>query len=254
MEKYKWDVGKVYSTKEMQKLMGISESTWAHKKNTYLDNFALYYEYNVEYDGNKINYRILKQFGDYKKPANKRDKEKRDQVYSQEIISVVEEDNIQTAANVSRIIKDHEPIRQLHHTEGTIYEYTRVRMRLMFGNKEGAGGTIGGIMEKVWCKLDAETNCYIPMSEEDIGALFSLIKQEKGGLTEKEIEIYNDYQLDIITIEERDKKIGNLGFSAFLSAKKKFKTKYGYNPIKVPVYGFYGKDFLIFDEEKTVAA
>lgn len=253
MKKYKWTVGNVYSTKEMQKLMGISESTWAHNKDKYLDNFALYYEYDVEYDGNKTNYRILKQLGDYKKPPNKRDKEKRDKTYSEEIVTVVEEDNVQTAANVSRIIKDHEPIRQFQHADSTVYEYTRVRMRLMFGNREGCGGTVGGIIEKIWCMLDREHNCYIPMETEQIKAFFSFIRNENKALTKEEAEIYNDYEIGLITKEEMNKQIGSLGFSAFLSAKKRFKEEYGYTPVKVPIYGFYEKDILLFEQEQAAA-
>lgn len=85
---------------------------------------------HVTLDDNKTNYRILKKLGDYKKPPNKRDKEKRDKTYSEEIIAVVDADRVQTAANVSRIIKDHDPIKQLRHSDGTVYEYTRVTLVL----------------------------------------------------------------------------------------------------------------------------
>ncbi len=247
MKKYKWTVGKVYSTKEMQALMGISASTWGHKRDIYLDNFALYYEYDVEYDGNKTNYRILKKLDDYKKPPNKRSKEERDKTYSEEIITVVDEGRGQTAAKVSRIIKDHEPIKQFNHKDSTVYEYTRLRMRLMFGTKEGFGGTIGGIIEKQWCYLDHKHNCYNPMNEEQINAFFSCIRKEKDDLTDREAELYNDYEIGLITRAELDTQISTLGFSAFLSAKQRFKADYGFTPIKVPTYGFYDKDLLAFE-------
>lgn len=253
MEKYKWEVDKIYSTTEMQQLMGISKSTWDHKRNVYLDNFSLYYDYEVIYEGTKTNYHILKQLGDYKKPPNKRDKVIRDKTYSEEIISVVYEDRLQTAKNVSRIIKDHEPIIAFNHTEGTVYEYTRLRMRSLFGTVEGAGGTVGGIMEKQWCWLDKANNCYETMSDKLVQKFFSYIKQEKAELTEKEAELYNDYEIGLITREEMQAQIGNMGFSAFLTAKQKFKADYGFTPIKVPTYGFYDEDILDFERNNKAA-
>ena len=67
--------GKTYSTQEMQRFMGISKSTWDHSRDKYLENFCLYYEYEVIYEGRSTNYHILK------KPPSKRSKEIRDKTY-----------------------------------------------------------------------------------------------------------------------------------------------------------------------------
>ena len=37
--------GKIYTTQQMQKFMGISKSTWDHRRDELLENFCLYYEY-----------------------------------------------------------------------------------------------------------------------------------------------------------------------------------------------------------------
>ena len=248
MKKWKWEVDRIYSTKEMIKLFGISQSTWDHNRDKYLDNFSLYYEYECIYSGRSTDYHILKQLGDYQKPPSKRNKEIRDGVYSNEIIKVVKEDSLQTAANVSRIIKDNEPIRAYNHADGTVYEYTRVRMREMFGKYLDSGGTIGGITEKIWCRLDSDHNCYIPIGEVMEQKFFSMIRAEKSGKTAFEAEIFNAYDNGLITAEERDREIGASGFSAYLEAKKRFYAVYGFYPIKVPNYGFYGTDILKFDE------
>ena len=254
MDKWKWDVGKIYSTREMYELFGISKSTWDHKRNKYLDNFALYYEYEVLYQGRNTNYRIIKQLGDYRKPPSKKDKETIDGVYSKEIIDVIETDSLQTAANVSRIIKDNEPIKEFNHADGTVYEYTRLRMREMFGKTLDDGGTIGGILEKIWCRLDKKTNTYIPIGEVMEQKFFSLMKEQRDNDTDFDAEIYNDYEIGLITIEQRDQIIGRRGFSNYLEAKKRFYEIYGFHPVKVPNYGFYGKEILNFDEAKTKAA
>ena len=76
--------GKTYSTQEMQRFMGISKSTWDHSRDKYLENFCLYYEYEVIYEGRSTNYHILKKLGDYKKPPSKRSKEIRDKTYEEQ--------------------------------------------------------------------------------------------------------------------------------------------------------------------------
>ena len=85
--------GKTYSTQEIQAFMGISRSTWNHSRDKFLENFCLYYEYEVIYEGRSTNYHILKKLGDYKKPPSKRNKEIRDKTYEDQIVDVIEVDN-----------------------------------------------------------------------------------------------------------------------------------------------------------------
>lgn len=51
--------GKTYSTQEIQAFMGISRSTWNHSRDKFLENFCLYYEYEVIYEGRSTKYHIL---------------------------------------------------------------------------------------------------------------------------------------------------------------------------------------------------
>ena len=148
--------GKIYTTQQMQKFMGISKSTWDHRRDELLENFCLYYEYEVVYEGRSTKYHILRKLGDYQKPLSKRSKELRDQIYEKEIVDVIERDNVQTAKNIARIIQKKDEIKEYHHTEGTVYEYTRLRVASMFGKKVGEGGTHGEIIEKIWCRADLE--------------------------------------------------------------------------------------------------
>lgn len=130
----------------------------------YLSKF---YEYEIEYDKSdhrKINYRIIKELDEYEAPPTKG--EINDRVYREKIIEVITKDNVQTAKNVSTIIKSDKEVIKLNHKESTTYEYTRVRMRTMFGTKAGERGTNGLIREKIWCHLDAENHCYIPLDDE----------------------------------------------------------------------------------------
>lgn len=64
---------------------GISKSTWDHRRDELLENFCLYYEYEVVYEGRSTKYHIIRKLGDYQKPLSKRSKELRDQIYEKEI-------------------------------------------------------------------------------------------------------------------------------------------------------------------------
>ena len=140
--------GNYYSPHDLQTFMEVSESTWSHRRNELLSNLSLYYDYEVEYEGRKTTFHILKKLGDYQGIPNKRDASKRNNTYRSKIVEVIKADNVQTASNVARIIKDDSEIRELNHKFGTVQEYTRLRMREMFGKYQNDGGTDGRILEK----------------------------------------------------------------------------------------------------------
>ena len=230
-------VNQTYTTQEMIEFFGVSKATWKKKKDRLLDHFRRYYMYEVFYDTKdrrKINYKILKKLQEYEPPLGKG--AKRDLVYDRKIEEVIEEDNIQTARNVSRIIKDDTEIVALNHTDNTRYEYTRVRMRIMFGTKAGEHGTKGFISDKIWCKLDENNNCYIELTPEEIQKFYDIYSDEKKLIQEDELTIMSDYQNGLITQEEMKTLISDTTLGAFISARTLYKEKNGYYPIKVPVY------------------
>ena len=169
-------------------------------------------------------------------------------VFEKEIVDVIERDNVQTAKNIARIIQKKDEIKEYHHTEGTVYEYTRLRVASMFGKKVGEGGTHGEIIEKIWCRADLEHNCYIPMSDEAIQNFLDCYSQSKEDGKQKELELLNDYQIGLIQKEELQEAIGEISLSNYIAARKSFHQKYGYYPIKVPVYGLDGLDILRFEK------
>ena len=229
--------GQIYTTNDMIKFFNVSKDTWKKKKEKLLLHFDNFYEYEVEYDSKdrrKINYKIIKQLGKYEPPQKK--SVIRNKTYENEIVKVIEVDNIQTAKNVSRIIKDTDEIKAFNHTEGTVYEYTRVRMRNMFGIKAGEAGTHGKIVEKIWCRLRTDINLYIDIPQEEIQDFYKFFNKEKNSIKEAELTLYSDFENGLITRDELNEQIGETGLICFLTAKEKFREKYGYYPIKVPVY------------------
>jgi hypothetical protein len=93
-------------------------------------------------------------------------------------------------------------VQALKHTEGTVYEYTRVNMRNMFGTQVNERGTKGMIEKKVWCKLNKEYNYYEEMTNEEIQNFFEIYSGTKESFKEVELDIFSDYQNGLITKEQ----------------------------------------------------
>ena len=242
-------VGKTYTTQELIKALDISQSTWDHSRDKYLMNLSNYYEYEVNYIGRRRTYTIIKKLGDYRKPPNKRSSEERNAVYQNEITGVIEADPIQTAANVTRIILHNDSIKAFEHTDGTVYEYTRLNMKTMFGNgRDIPYGTKGEIIERVWCRLDLERNMYIEMKQEAIDMFKEILKAQRSKDSEYENSIIADFQAGLITKEERDDKIGESSYAGYVAAQSEFYNKYGYRPLKIPVYSIFAIDKKLFEE------
>ena len=165
---------------------------------------------------------------------------------------MIEVDNVQTPKNVARIIENTDAIKAFEHTEGTVYEYTRLRMLSMFGKRVGEGGTHGGIIDKIWCRVDLEHNIYIPLDDETVKEFCELFGAIKESSKDAELELLNDYQIGLITRDDLIESIGSLGISNYLTARKEFKKKYGYYPLKVPIYALDGLDIIRFEKGENL--
>ena len=129
---------KLYTTEEIQQFFNVSVHQWKRKREKLLLHLSNYYEYEIQYskrDSRKKNYYIIKKIEEYQPPTKetKANIIKRDNAFEKEIIDVIKDDNIQTAANISRIIKDKDNIKELLYNDNKVYEYTRIRVRDWFG-------------------------------------------------------------------------------------------------------------------------
>ena len=215
----------------------VSKDTWKKNKENLLLHLQQYYEYEVKYnekDRRKIDYHIIRKIKDYEPPKGK--KARQNVIYSEQIVNVIEDYNWQTALNVSRIIKNRKEIVALNHKDGTIYEYTRVNMRTMFGKEIGEGGTKGIITDKIWCFSDTENNIYIALDDTQTKYLYNTFTALKRENRQDDLSICADFDSGLITKEEMQEKLSSNSLSCFIAAKKEFKAKYGHYPVKVPVY------------------
>lgn len=246
MKKYNYEgfnPGERLNTKEVYQRLGISDKTWKKNRKDILTELSNIYEYEIEYEGRTTIYHFIKRVGEATQSP-------RDEAFENAILSTLYFQPMNTAANVARIIqKEREDINSMGYENGTVYEYTRVRMRKWFGNNENDRGDFedmedmkerkGFIEEKVWCMLDAEYNDYIEMSQEQIDYFMKSIKDSFKTDTEMEVKLLADYDAGVISKSELDKALGDLKVAGYAAAKKAFRAKYGKFPIKVPVYKIY---------------
>lgn len=235
------EINKRYSTTELTKLMGISASTFRHKKEEYLRSLQAAYIYEVEQQGTATYYTITEKIGEYEKPLRKNQREKTDKVIKKFINEVIEEDPMQTAANINRRaweFADTNPseIVLLGLKDSTTGEYIRLNLKEMYGTQVNEGGTDGIIEKKVWCRLDYKRNAYVEMTPEMVQKYFDCFNEIKKGQTETDVAIFADYKSGLITRQEMRDRLENQTANVFKEGNSLFYSKYGYYPVRVPVY------------------
>lgn len=235
------EVGRKYSTKELAAAIGTTYGNFRNKKNEFLKSISMAYNYDVDYEKRATFYIITEKIGDYQKPERKNARKKTDDVIKEFINEVIDEDPMQTAANINRRAwenSDTNPssIVLLGLKEGTTGEYIRINLREMYGTQKGVGGTDGMIEKKVWCRLDSEYNCYIEMPQEMVEKFFACFDEVKKEQKECDMDIYADYDAGTITREEMRDRLEEVTFNVYKEGKRLFHERYGYWPIKVPLY------------------
>lgn len=133
----KLEVNKTYSTKELQEALNITKDQWKRKKNQYLKSLSMAYDYEIKYQGNKISYTILSYKADYEAPPRKNERKKVDKTIRNFINQTIEDDPLQTAANINRIAWARPTeIALLGLKNSTTGEYIRLNLREMYGTVE----------------------------------------------------------------------------------------------------------------------
>lgn len=235
------EVGKVYTTKELAEALEISYKAFRNNKNAYLKSLSMAYDYEVKYKGRGAYYTIVTKVGEYEKPQRKDARVKTDKVIKKFINEVIERDPMQTAANINRIAWKNS---DTHPTEiallglkcSTTGEYTRLNLREMYGTQVGEGGTDGIIEKKVWCRLDKDNDCYAEMAPETVDKFYACFDKARKDQKKSDLNIVADYDNGLITREEMRDKLEATTINAFKEGQEMFYMKYGFHPIRVPVY------------------
>ena len=82
-----------------------------------------------------------------------------------------------------------------------------------------------------------------------IATFYEFFYAERKASAPIELDALNDYEIGLITKEDMTAIIGQQAYFGYANARREFKAKYGYTPVKVPVYGIYGFDITNFESE-----
>lgn len=241
--------GESLTTKELIKRLKISKNTWYSNKDTILAGLSQALDYSVQKKGSSVIY-IIESDGDYECNRKRCEKAKeKDKVFEDAIMTTLIAQPLNTAANVARIIKkDNTQIAELNYADSTLCEYIRNCIKDWFGTEieepnplnEKPENRKGYIAQKVWCLFDEQYSIYTPMPQSQVEEFINITNQYIGTTESTEIKLLADYSAGSITKEEFASALGELKHLEYTNAKKQFKDKYGYYPIKVPKYLVYG--------------
>lgn len=215
------ELNKEYSTLELREVLNIKKSSWDRHREEILDYMKSFFNYKQSYIGNKVIYVIFEQYQDWV-PYKKRDVEKQKAYYTEKTDQIISIQPRNTGSNIARII-DKNNMNIYNHKESTIGNYVRPILNLRYyAAKES----------RTWCEYDKETLTYIPLDKEQLEYLYSYFKVDDKAI----FDIVADYRAGTITQEELGFEIEMLNRCPYDYAVNKFMDKYGFRPIKVPLW------------------
>lgn len=186
--------GKEYTRDEIMEFMGISLEVWNHNKNKLLDNLANYYEFEINYNDSKQNikwtYRIVKKLGEYYPIERKTKKRKEFETLLEKTIKeIVAEDDLQSAANITRLISKFEDCHKdkfaaFGYSEGYLYELVRIKLKEMYGEYKISFGKVGYIEDRVSCVANVDDCIYTPLNEKERKFLYDAYSKRRNENTE----------------------------------------------------------------------
>ena len=254
------------TTEQLFKRLGICKRTFQNRKIDLLYDLSHFCKYEILREGRSEIYHFLEDSEYIYCRKNSKEMKERDAIYEKAIIQILTDQPLNTAANVSRIAKEKIPeISQLGYADATNYEYIRVRMRKWFGKDEHdlplfgeESQRKGYIDHKTWCYLDAATNIYVPLTEEQIADLKNIFQKYFGKGEEKSLILASalddaaarlknaSFKLWIYLAKNQDKYRFGLSQTAFCNWASVSKPTY-LNAVK----DLIEKGYLVLKEEKS---
>lgn len=218
------ELNKEYSSKEVAEICEVSYQNFRQNREKQEQHLLNYFDYKKIRRGNGYYYIFTEQIADFI-PFKKAKSAKRDKIIKSQIKKTIAKNNRQTGSNIARIICVNEEIVALNLKLNTLQNYTRENLKELVSNGYYSKGGY------VWCYLNVENNMYIELTEEEVKELRSYFKA-----TKEEEDLYSDFKEGNLNEEEATMKIGKIRIKTFTDGIEKYRNKYGYRPLKVPVY------------------
>lgn len=215
------ELNKEYSTTELREVLSIKKSSWDRYREEILEYMKSFFKYKYNYVGNKVVYVLFEQYQEWI-PYKRKDVEKQKAYYIEKTDQIISVQPRNTGSNIARII-DRGNMNIYYHKESTIGNYVRPILKSKYcAEKEN----------RAWCQFDNETLTYIPLDQDQLDYLYSYFK-----LDEKSVfDVIADYRAGTITQEELGFEIEMMNRCPYDYAMSKFMEKYGFRPIRVPLW------------------
>lgn len=212
-----------YITKDLLRMLGISDNQWKKRKSEYLEHLKLYCDYETYPKGASQIYNIKQVFSEWEALPSKRDKKDILNYYSHETEEIIKKDKFTTGSQLARDIRRLDNF-NFSHLEGTSANYCREVLKTEYE-----------ITDREWRHIDLENGKYIPLTKEQLKYLKEcLSNMGSDELIEKEIDYINDRNNGVITNTELKEKLFILKTTTYDDAMIRFEMKFGFKPRKIP--------------------
>lgn len=215
---------KEYTTSEFRAVTQVSKHHWETEKDKFLEYCKNYFEFETYKSGRIQYYRIFKIYQEWKPYPGKKDIEAITKFYKEETYRIVKAQPRNTGSNVVRILEK-EDRNPFNHASSTMGNYIRPSLKNQFKNDES---------ERAWCHLVGSV--YELLTEEELNYLQNECF-EKAPFSKKELmDKMADVTAGTVSKEEAGDIMVAYLTSPFEACMQKFKEKYGFRPIRVPLW------------------
>lgn len=222
------ELHKKYTLQEIKDMHGISKKIWDTRREEVLEYLKGFYEYEIVQTG-RTKYFICEEVFDenYIPMPRKNKKQEIEKFYEEKTKEIIEDSPRNTGMNIARTIV-FGPDNVYEHAETTACRYVRPVINENYDRTDYQ-----------WCKFDEDTRDYIPLTEEQIQFLSEAYLGRKEVDKQRAVDTFMKLA-DRVYNKEMTKKqmcaaIGKMTLTAYETAVKAFKEKYGFRPIAVPM-------------------
>lgn len=218
------ELGK-YNLKDFKKLLGISEYQWKKRKDDLIDHLKLYFDFDIVVSNdNNYTFIIYQQYDEYEPLPRKGYNEKRKSYYKVLTHDILEKEPYNSGSNIARItIRDGKQYEQ--DAWRTVANHAREIIKEDYDKVD----------DHVWGYIDMnEPSGYKLLTEKQIEFLKDLFSDKICEKEMNEMSIYSQASQNIISNEEAKNKIAEYNSIYYSEIFRKFKEKYGKNPISIP--------------------
>ena len=208
----------MYSTREVQQMLGVSRETWKRRYNEILEYLGLYWDYDIVPKGRSNSFEVKEEYAPLEPLPRKTKSIEMKQFYKEETDKIVKYNPWNSGANIARQIIAKE--NKYEHKEGTATNYVRPVLKEGYVVSE----------DRKWMRLDYGRFKYEELSEEQVEYLKGLFTKYLG-----KVDI-----ADILASEEAGYISKEMAYSQikgnYNMAMEEFVDRYGFRPIKIGKY------------------